>query len=273
LLDYSLPGQNGIEVLKMIRRRRPHLPVILLTGQGNEAIAAQSIKEGAQDYIVKGSITAETLSHAVRASIEITALKQRVDEQHVSLEIFTRAMAYDLEEPVQAVRAFARMVCGSETDATMRAEYIRHILDAAERMTALVDTLLSYTQSDRFGEPGPKVSNLDEAVDTANNAMFRGIWLGDIALVRRALKEGANPNTENVHLGKRALHMAAQTGNLDIIAQILECKGVNVTCEDRAGKNAINLAREYRHAAAEALLMGHVKAYPERYKISGGSIS
>ena len=49
LLDYSLPGRNGIEVLKRIRSKHPHLPVILLTGQGNEAVAVQSMKEGAQD--------------------------------------------------------------------------------------------------------------------------------------------------------------------------------------------------------------------------------
>jgi PAS domain S-box-containing protein len=85
LLDYSLPGQNGIEVLKRIRNTHPHLPIILLTGQGNEAIAAQSIKDGAQDYITKGEITTETLGRAVRASIENCALRQRVDEQLAAL--------------------------------------------------------------------------------------------------------------------------------------------------------------------------------------------
>src|SRR5580704_8908921 len=86
LLDYSLPGQNGIEVLKRIRNTHPHLPIILLTGQGNEAIAAQSIKEGAQDYITKGEITAEALSRAIRTAIENGAQQKRINEQHLALE-------------------------------------------------------------------------------------------------------------------------------------------------------------------------------------------
>jgi DNA-binding NtrC family response regulator len=53
LLDYSLPGRNGVEVLKRIRAAYPHLPVVMLTGQGNEAVAVQSMREGAQDYITK----------------------------------------------------------------------------------------------------------------------------------------------------------------------------------------------------------------------------
>ena len=56
LLDYSLPGHNGIEVLRRIRAKHAHLPVIMLTGQGNEAVAVMSMKEGAQDYIAKSAI-------------------------------------------------------------------------------------------------------------------------------------------------------------------------------------------------------------------------
>jgi CheY-like chemotaxis protein len=68
LLDYSLPGRNGIEVLKRIRAKHKHLAVVLLTGQGNEDIAVRAMKEGAQDYITKATITSETLSHVVRRS-------------------------------------------------------------------------------------------------------------------------------------------------------------------------------------------------------------
>jgi signal transduction histidine kinase len=82
LLDYSLPGRNGIEVLKRIRSKHPHLPVILLTGQGNEAVAVQSMKEGAQDYITKATVTPETLSRVIRVAMEHSALQKRVEEQH-----------------------------------------------------------------------------------------------------------------------------------------------------------------------------------------------
>src|SRR4051812_45661755 len=66
LLDYSLPGRNGVEVLKRIRASHPYLPVVMLTGQGNENVAVTAIQEGAQNYIAKSSITPESLQRAIR---------------------------------------------------------------------------------------------------------------------------------------------------------------------------------------------------------------
>lgn len=54
LLDYRLPGLNAIEILKIvIEERALDLPVIVLSGQGDEEIAAQALKLGAEDYIIK----------------------------------------------------------------------------------------------------------------------------------------------------------------------------------------------------------------------------
>jgi len=86
LLDYSLPGRNGIEVLKRLRQHHPFLPVAMLTGQGNEAVAVAAIQEGAQNYISKSSITPETLQRAVCVSIEHCAMQKRIFEQRSALE-------------------------------------------------------------------------------------------------------------------------------------------------------------------------------------------
>ena len=172
MLDYSLPGHNGIEVLKRIRLKHPHLPVILLTGQGNEAIAARSIKEGAQDYIAKAEITPDTLGRAIRTAIESSAQKKRIDEQHVALETFTQALAHDLKEPVRAICSFARMASDGEIDVDRRNEYMRHIRDAGERMTVLIDTLLSYTQLDGLGKLQHEVFSLNQVVAFAEANLF-----------------------------------------------------------------------------------------------------
>jgi signal transduction histidine kinase/DNA-binding NarL/FixJ family response regulator len=86
LLDYSLPGRNGIEVLKRLRAQHPFLPVAMLTGQGNETVAVAAMQEGAQNYISKSSITPETLQRAVCVSIEHCAMQKRIFQQHATLE-------------------------------------------------------------------------------------------------------------------------------------------------------------------------------------------
>lgn len=53
LLDYRFPDGSGLDALRQIIDRRMDLPVIIVTGRGDERIAAQAIQHGASDYLVK----------------------------------------------------------------------------------------------------------------------------------------------------------------------------------------------------------------------------
>jgi diguanylate cyclase (GGDEF)-like protein len=53
LLDYNMPQMSGLDVLKRMKELEILTPVIFLTGQGNEFIASEAIKQGAYDYVVK----------------------------------------------------------------------------------------------------------------------------------------------------------------------------------------------------------------------------
>jgi len=53
LIDYKLPDENGLELLKEIKKNKLNVPVVFVAASGNESIAAEAIKLGAQDYIVK----------------------------------------------------------------------------------------------------------------------------------------------------------------------------------------------------------------------------
>jgi PAS domain S-box-containing protein len=84
LLDYSLPGLNALEVLKELRRDRAMgIPVVLVTGQGDEEVALQALKLGAAGYLVKNpgylhQLPGELENAFYRAEIirEQAALKQ-----------------------------------------------------------------------------------------------------------------------------------------------------------------------------------------------------
>lgn len=53
LLDYNLPGRDGLEVLADLRTRAPDLPVIMITGHGDVALAVRALKAGARDFVEK----------------------------------------------------------------------------------------------------------------------------------------------------------------------------------------------------------------------------
>jgi signal transduction histidine kinase len=103
LLDYRLPDVDGLEFLSRLPAERL-VPVIVLTGQGNEAVAVEAMKGGAQDYLLKGSVARERLQHAVRNAIEKVALRRKVGERTAELaeaNAALRGMYDDLETLVE----------------------------------------------------------------------------------------------------------------------------------------------------------------------------
>jgi len=148
LLDYSLPGHNGVEVLKLLRAEHPFVPVVMLTGQGNEVIAVAAIQAGAQNYLSKATITTESMQRAIRVAIDHCALQRRIHDQQTSLEIFARALAHDLKEPVRTIRSFLALLTKQETLSPKGSSYFNHIGKAADRMAELIDAVFSYTKQD-----------------------------------------------------------------------------------------------------------------------------
>jgi signal transduction histidine kinase len=148
LLDYSLPGRNGVEILKRIRVKHPLVAVVMLTGLGNEKVAVAAMQEGAQNYISKGTIDPETLAHVIQVAIQHCKMQSRIAEQRGSLDVFARALAHDLKEPVRTIRTLLELV---STETSLEAKVLdrfQSIRYAAERMTSLIDTVYIYTRLD-----------------------------------------------------------------------------------------------------------------------------
>ncbi|KST69558.1 hybrid sensor histidine kinase/response regulator [Mastigocoleus testarum] len=89
LLDYLLPDINGIEFLEELQKETQlnNLPVVMLTGQGDESVAVKAMKAGASDYIIKGKTTAEELRLAINSAIDKFNLRAQLRKSQDRLEL------------------------------------------------------------------------------------------------------------------------------------------------------------------------------------------
>jgi two-component system cell cycle sensor histidine kinase/response regulator CckA len=70
LLDLGLPDAHGLEAVRRAHAIAPCVPLVVLTSLDDESLALQALKEGAQDYLVKGQVEARALVRALRYAIE-----------------------------------------------------------------------------------------------------------------------------------------------------------------------------------------------------------
>ncbi|HWM85827.1 MAG TPA: ATP-binding protein [Kofleriaceae bacterium] len=71
LLDFQIPGRDGLWVLRAARAAGVDTPVVMLTGHGDEATAVSLMKAGAADYLAKGALSSGRLVSAVRTAIRV----------------------------------------------------------------------------------------------------------------------------------------------------------------------------------------------------------
>lgn len=84
LLDYSLPGEDGVSFLRRLSSSTNRPPVILFSGCGDERLAVEAIRSGASDYFPKDAISPSALGEALRRALEefhSGEEYQRLDEQ------------------------------------------------------------------------------------------------------------------------------------------------------------------------------------------------
>lgn len=80
LLDLSLPGEEGLDGLLRLRAAAPGVPVVVLTGFDDEALATRALRYGAQDYLVKGQADASLVVRSIRYAIERGRSEQALRE-------------------------------------------------------------------------------------------------------------------------------------------------------------------------------------------------
>lgn len=75
LMDYYIAGNPALELLQALKKACPQIPIIIITGQGDEKTAAKSIKAGAEEYVEKNRESLQSLPQTILRIVQRPAQK------------------------------------------------------------------------------------------------------------------------------------------------------------------------------------------------------
>src|SRR5919205_2393944 len=109
ILDLSLPDSHGLDTFAKVYAHSPAVPIIVLTGNDDDALALSAVKAGAQDYLVKSRLDRELLLRSMHYSIERKRYQVQLEHQ-ANYDALTglpnRTLLHDrLRQAVQAQRS------------------------------------------------------------------------------------------------------------------------------------------------------------------------
>jgi signal transduction histidine kinase len=147
IVDYRLPGQDGLAGVALLHERFPHMALIMVTGQGDEATATEAMRCGASDYMRKTQISAQSIGRSIENCVKQATLRRKVGRQREEMEVFAQVLVHDLKGPIQNLLTYVdfveQSIQGGKTEEAIA--YCGALARATTRMNSLIETLHQYT--------------------------------------------------------------------------------------------------------------------------------
>jgi signal transduction histidine kinase len=152
LLDMGLPDGHGLDTVRRAHAVAPGVPLIVLTGLDDEALAAEAMKEGAQDYLIKGEIENRALPRALRHSIERQRMQAETElvrtHQMQFKDEFLSHVSHELRSPLTAVHQFVTILLDGVAGALApkQRQYLEIVMRNITQLDSMINDLLDVTR-------------------------------------------------------------------------------------------------------------------------------
>jgi len=171
LLDLTLPDSQGLDTLTKVQSGSVQVPVVVLTGLDDETVAIKAVQEGAQDYLVKGQLDSNLLTHSICYAIEryrlMVELEQTRQQQLRVKDRFLSQVSHELRTPLAAIHQFVTILLDGLAGslASEQREYLDIALRNTNQLRTMVADLLEVTraQTDRLNV-NPQCVSLTELI-------------------------------------------------------------------------------------------------------------
>ena len=159
LLDYHLGAHTGLELLREAKARNYDLPIILLTGQGDQETDVEAMRAGASDYLIKGDLNSSLLERSIRYSLEQNRTGQerlqpvlaqeaqaQAEAANSAKDDFLAMVSHELRTPLNAMLGWIQILQLHKNSAETIDKAVEAIERSAKLQSKFIEDLLDITR-------------------------------------------------------------------------------------------------------------------------------
>ncbi|MCF2489447.1 ATP-binding protein [Dyadobacter sp. CY347] len=283
LSDIMMPEIDGIELLRRVKANpeTSQLPVILITARAGEESKIEGYEIGADDYLVKPFSSNEMLAR-IKSQIKMHRARKRIEESqklfteeleqqvqqrtkdlllaNKELESFNYIASHDLQEPLRKIQTFIHLIQKNKADTDAVDVYYQKISSSAQRMSELIQSVLTYSRLAKTGDDysavdlNKIVQNIEVDFELLIAEKHAVIYYEDLLVIRA---NGFQINQLFSNLISNSIKFSTENPVITITAEIVD--GANV-----AAPAGVHLDQQYHHITFSDNGIGFEQEFSEK---------
>ncbi len=146
VLDLALLGSFGLDTFRKIYAPFPDIPIVVLTISDDEAMAIEAMRQGAQDYLVKGEMDTATVVRSLRYAIERNQLQVQIrkSQKMQALGTLSSGIAHEFNNLLYVISGYTELLMDDAISEDKK--MLQEIVKATQRGANLVKQLLAFSR-------------------------------------------------------------------------------------------------------------------------------
>jgi signal transduction histidine kinase len=154
LLDLNLPDSRGADTFRKLIEMAPNVPVVVLSGQDDEALAMKAVHHGVQDYLLKNELSSKRLEQAMRYAVERQSLLRSLEiarKQQIEFKNrFLSHVSHELRTPLTCIHQYVTILLDGLAGplAPEQSDHLKTVLKSVNQLHAMIRDLLEATRAE-----------------------------------------------------------------------------------------------------------------------------